>query len=284
MKLITTAIILSLFVGLDAASDIQKKHDLVFVPPQPRNKASNAMHGRERMTRLLSDQEIDASLDNLEKQPYSLHKLAHIRQLMMRSRRNNIPEQLKVKFNTLLEDACKNYDKNNRREVIILKGVLNLSQQGKFLNNDHKANINKIIADIVEPSEPSAKEKTSLTPKNLSSIKAKDDYQTKANYLYQMMRRSKSAGNINKYVQSETSSAIHDLYAQRPLNNVAMLSKLRDILSFGQNTPLLSTINQYEVKEIMLPEVSKNLDKAVMLARQSNGNAPTIAPTETQTA
>ncbi|KKQ33473.1 MAG: hypothetical protein US49_C0001G0153 [candidate division TM6 bacterium GW2011_GWF2_37_49] len=264
MKVVTQAILLSVFVSISANADVQNRHDRAHASRHARHVSSRSLHHRRKF---MSDPETSVALDNLAKDTYSVKKLADLRLLLMKSRGISASEQTKAKFNTLLQEACNNYNKGDRREAFTLRSVLILSQRSTLLSQNNQQYVDKILADIGNNSVEEGNRQLNIA--NLNSVSAKDNYSAKAMSLCRIMRRPNRGIKFDKNMQSEASSAIHDLYANRPLNDVALLSKLKEVLNLASQTPLLSTINQYEVKEIMLPEVLKNVDKAALLTKNS---------------
>jgi len=267
MNVITQAILFSAFVCMGANADAQNRVHRAHALRYSRHASPRSMPGPRRRPKFASEQELSEALDNLTKETYSAKKLADLRLLMMKSRGVGASEQSQAKFNTLLQEACNNYKKDDRREAFALRSILMLSQRSTLSSQNNQQYVDKMLADIGSNEVEVGKRPLDIT--TLNSVSAKDNYSAKAMHLCRIMRRSNRGTKFDKNMQSEASSAIHDLYANRPLNDVALLSKLKDVLNLASHTPLLSTINQYEVEEIMLPEVLKNVDKAALLTKHS---------------
>lgn len=264
MKIVTIAISLSIFVCLNASPGAHKRHNRRSAPSYSNRMMSNRMSQCPRRAKFKSDQEVYSALDNLSKDAYSIKKLTDLRILMMKARGFSVSEQVQEKFNAILQDACNNFNKNDKRESYTLRSVLMLSLRSSLLSQNNQQYVDKMLAEIGSNSLFDGEKSLDIT--NLNSVSAKDHFNEKAASLCRLMRRPPRGTKFDKNVQSETSSAIHDLYANRPFNDHKRLTKLREVLNLAGNTPLLSTINQYEVKEIMLPEVAKNVAKASLIA------------------
>ena len=148
---------------------------------------------------------------------------------------------------------------------MIFRNILHISEQSPLLSENHKCIVKNIASEIDEGSKALDNKRSELNINKLNTMKASDDYQAKVNCLNQIITRRRGSQNLDKNTQSETSAAIHDLYSQRPTDNLVVLSSLKEVLKQAQNSPLLSTIKQYEVKEIMLPTVCKNMEEAKRL-------------------
>lgn len=280
MKIIQFAVLASILLYMQADAQIKNIPDRAYVPPQTKKRISRHnhghIHGQERQTPIIiSEQDINGALDKLQQEPYSIQKLSALRHLIMRSRRTTVSLETQEKLNTLLLEAHKSYNKEDRRENAILRGTLNMSQLSPLLSENHKDNIKKLLTDIPEKLPNDAHGNSSSNINDLYKIKAQDNYQAKVSSLSQIMRRGRCL-QATKNAQSEISAAIHDLYAQRPLDNACMLSKLQSILQQAQSSPLVCTIKQYEVKEIMLPEVTKNIEHAQTLTVANTSNTPDV--------
>jgi hypothetical protein len=267
MKIMRLAVIASLFFCSNVKAESTQKQTRPTRASRIRKHPERHFVGHRPM--IITDEGLAQQLAGLEKIPHSEEKLIRVRRLLTQGRKQTYTEQNQEKFNQILQDAYKNCDQTNQKELNLLIGILHFSQQSPLLGDSHKENIDKLFKDLIEKAKKSQGTNLKTTMQNLQNMDSQNDYKSKIQSTFQLARKIRGIKAPSREMQSEFSAAIQDVYSNRPMDDSQSLTKLRDILTIASNSLLLSTIKQYEVKEIFIPNVLKNIEKAKQLAQNT---------------
>lgn len=265
MKLLITTMAASMLLCSNVSSNPANQ---IF---KPQNKARAVPGiGFSHRPQMLSDEEVLTQVEGLKNSPCSIDKLVRIRRILSQSRNQNYSEKTQTKFNELLNITSQNCDQNNQKELSFMIGILQDSQQCSLLTNTHKEKIAQTLNNFLEKAKNAQCANLKMVAQSLNTSNTTNGYKSKIQNIIKMTRSGRGINTIPREVQSEFSAAIHDAYSNRPSDDNASLAMLKHVLTIAAGSPLLSTIKQYEVKEIFIPNVVKEMEKAKQLAENKD--------------